>query len=266
MLKPYIVSKITDSSTNKTLYEGKRGVINTIASIETVNKLKDLMANVVNNRNGTGTGGAYRIEGIDLIAKTGTAQIFDYKQGKYLDEYIYSFSGMFPKDDPEVIIYTALKRPKDSATNYLAEPTKEVIKNINNYLNIDNKDVVSKSSNEEYTVKSYSSANTANTKKELENMGINVVILGDGDKIIKQYPSQDNIIYKGDRVFLLTNNYDKRVPNLIGYSYKEVISLLKLMDINYTINGNGYVYEQSILEGNIISDEDNLVINLKPKY
>lgn len=128
MLKPYIVSKITDSSTNKTLYEGKRGVINTIASIETVNKLKDLMANVVNNRNGTGTGGAYRIEGIDLIAKTGTAQIFDYKQGKYLDEYIYSFSGMFPKDDPEVIIYTALKRPKDSATNYLAEPTKEVIK------------------------------------------------------------------------------------------------------------------------------------------
>ena len=105
-----------------------------------------------------------------------------------------------------------------------------------------------------------------NTKKELENMGINVVILGDGDKIIKQYPSQDNIIYKGDRVFLLTNNYDKRVPNLIGYSYKEVISLLKLMDINYTINGNGYVYEQSILEGNIISDEDNLVINLKPKY
>ena len=97
-------------------------------------------------------------------------------------------------------------------------------------------------------------------------MGINVVILGDGDKIIKQYPSQDNIIYKGDRVFLLTNNYDKRVPNLIGYSYKEVISLLKLMDINYTTNGNGYVYEQSILEGNIISDEDNLVINLKPKY
>lgn len=266
MLKPYIVSKITDSSTNKTLYEGKREVINTIASIETVNKLKDLMANVVNNRNGTGTGGAYRIEEIDLIAKTGTAQIFDYKQGKYLDEYIYSFSGMFPKDDPEVIIYTALKKPKDSATNYLAEPTKEVIKNINNYLNIDNKDVVSKSSNEEYTVKSYSSANTANTKKELENMGINVVILGDGDKIIKQYPSQDNIIYKGDRVFLLTNNYDKKVPNLIGYSYKEVISLLKLMDINYTINGNGYVYEQSILEGNIISDEDNLVINLKPKY
>ena len=38
------------------------------------------------------------------------------------------------------------------------------------------------------------------------------------------------------------------------------------MDINYTTNGNGYVYEQSILEGNIISDEDNLVINLKPKY
>ena len=71
---------------------------------------------------------------------------------------------------------------------------------------------------------------------------------------------------EGDKVFLLTNNYDKRVPNLIGYSYKEVISLLKLMDINYTTNGNGYVYEQSILEGNIISDEDNLVINLKPKY
>lgn len=265
MLKPYIVSKITDSDTNQTIYEGKKEVIDTVASADTINKIKDLMANVINNQNGTGTGGAYRIEGIDLIAKTGTAQIFDYKQGKYLDEYIYSFSGMFPKENPEVIIYTALKRPKDSE-NYLATPTKELIKNINNYLNIDSKDVIDKTSNEEYTLKSYTSANTNTIKTELENKKINVIVLGNGNKIIKQYPSKGNKIYKGDKVFLLTDDYDKTIPNLIGYSYKEVISLLKLMDINYTINGNGYVYEQSIQEGNIINEEDNLIINLKPKY
>ena len=57
---------------------------------------------------------------------------------------------------------------------------------------------------------------------------------------------------------------NNKMINLIGYSYKEVINILKMLDINYTIEGNGYVYEQSILEGEDISD--TITIKLKDKY
>lgn len=265
MLKPYIVSKITDSNSDKIIYEGKKEIVSKVASSDTIFKIKNLMGNVINSTPSTGTGYSYKIEGINLIGKTGTAQIFDYKQGKYLDEYIYSFSGMFPLEDPQIIIYTALSRPKDT-TNYIANPTKEVIKNINNYLNIDNKKENEMVDLNGYVLDSYTSGDVNLVKSTLEANGLKVTILGDGNKIIRQYPSKGSVLYNLDNVFLLTDNYNNVIPNLINLSYKEALNLLKLLDINYEINGTGYVYEQSIVPGNIISNEEVLIVNSKPKY
>ena len=50
--------------------------------------------------------------------------------------------------------------------------------------------------------------------------------------------------------------------DLTNYSYKEVINILKLINVNYTIEGKGYVYEQSISPGQLIN---NQVINIKLK-
>ena len=52
--------------------------------------------------------------------------------------------------------------------------------------------------------------------------------------------------------------------NLLDYSYKEVTNILNLMNISYTTEGTGYVYEQSISEGNDIND--TVVIKIKEKY
>ena len=68
-------------------------------------------------------------------------------------------------------------------------------------------------------------------------------------------------------VILKTNNFDnKKMIDLTGYSYKEVINILKLMGINYSIEGSGYVYEQSISVDDVINDDDTLVIKLKDKW
>ena len=130
MLKPYVVDKIKDSNTGKILEENKKTELTTIIKSSTVDKMKELMANVINGDNTNSTGYAYYMDGYSLIGKTGTAQIFDYTKGKYMSgssDYIYSFSGMFPGDDPEIILYAAIKRPKDT-TNYVAPMIREVEK------------------------------------------------------------------------------------------------------------------------------------------
>lgn len=71
--------------------------------------MKELMYNVVNNKNEGTTGTAYRVDGLDVIGKTGTAQL--YENGKYLNQYIYSAALIYPKDDPQLIIYGAIKNP-----------------------------------------------------------------------------------------------------------------------------------------------------------
>ena len=52
--------------------------------------------------------------------------------------------------------------------------------------------------------------------------------------------------------------------NLSGYSYKEADNILRLMGVSYMLEGNGYVYEQSIPEGETITD--TVTIKLKNKY
>ena len=54
------------------------------------------------------------------MGKTATAQIFDNELGRYSDYMIYSYGGIFPKDDPQIIIYGSIKHPK-TGTQYKAD-------------------------------------------------------------------------------------------------------------------------------------------------
>ena len=193
------------------------------------------------------------MEGYDLIGKTGTASIFDMQKGKYLDDenqFVYSFAGLYPKDDPEIIIYLVLERPTLSTT-YMAPAVKKVVANVSKYLNIDE----SVSNDEKIIVKDYTNKVTTNVVSELNNKGIKVITLGVGNKIVDQYPNKDTVLYSNDLVVLLTNNYDKKMIDFNGLSYKEVISILKLMSVDYSVEGFGYAYEQNILPGEIINDK-----------
>ena len=91
-----------------------------------------------------------------------------------------------------------------------------------------------------------------------------VLVLGNGDKIINQYPNRNSNINEGSLIVLKTNNNTNIMPNLLGYSYKEADIILKLMGVNYNLDGTGYVSEQSIQEGEVVTD--NVNITLKNKY
>lgn len=262
MIKPYIVDKIVDTDTNKIVFKGERESLGKVVSSETTDKLKVLMGNVINGDNTNSTGYAYYMDGYSLIGKTGTAQIYDYSKGGYMtgeSDYIYSFSGMFPENDPEIIIYAAVNKPKDTV-NYVAPMVKEVEQNITRYLNIEDR----KEDKKEYIVESYYNKNVSDVKSRLNDKNINVIVIGDGKKVMEQYPSVNSTIYEDDYVIVKTNNFDNKMIDLIGYSKKQVISILELMDIEYELEGTGYVYEQSILSGEDITDK--IIIKLENKY
>ena len=259
MVKPYVVNKIV-SSEGKTILENKRTEIGRVASKTSTDKMKELLRSVINPDYTKATGYAYYMDGYDLIGKTGTASI--YENGGYLSgggNYIYSFAGLYPGDDPEVIMYIAIKKPKDTV-NYMAPAIKEVLVNVDKYLDI-------KSSNDKdngYEIVDYTNNITTEVVKELTDNNLRVITLGTGKKIINQYPDKDIKVYKNNLVILLTSDYDKSMIDFNGLSYKEAKSVLDLMGVSYNLSGYGYVVSQNIEVGAKI--DKNVELELKGLY
>lgn len=256
LLNPYIVKKIIQS--DGIVIENKRTVESRVAKSETIEYMKNLMWHTINDTDGAGH--AFYLEGYDIIGKTGTAQIASTDGKGYLSgdkEVIRSISLMFPKDDPEIIIYGAVKR--STSVNPLSEAVKEIIKNVSKYYNIYFEQQETKDNTIE--LKSYLNKNLEETKNDLNNKNINPVIIGDGDTIINQYPINTTIT-KETKVFLITNSSNLTMPDLTGYSRSDLEVLFKYLNISYLIKGNGYVINQSIPIGTKITDNLNLEITL----
>jgi len=238
MLKPYIIDKIIDTNTDEIVFKGERKETETVASKETINYIKDLMWDVVHNEPEWATGTPYNVEGYDIIGKTGTAQVVD-EDGKYSKtSNIKSFAGMFPKDDPEVIIYAALKGSSSSSS--LPDAVKTIIEDTAKHLGIkstSNSDIM-----EGYqTIEMPSLINMSTLDATTKLSSSNIIVFGRGDKVINQFPSKKTLINNYDKVFLITNDNNYEIPNLIGYSNREVKTLCSLLNIECNISGNGYV-------------------------
>ena len=266
MLKPYLVEKIVDPDTKETVYEGKRTEVDTVASETTVNKIKDLMWETVNTPGMTGAG--YRLDGYNLIGKTGTAQIADENGGGYLtgaEDIISSFAGIYPKDDPKVIIYASVKRPGGGKQNVIWKAIKDIVVNISKYYGTD-PDTTSEEELTEYSLTSYKNKDVTTSKTELESMGMNVTVIGNGNKVTKQYPSKGDKITSGTRIFLITNDSNLTVPDVTGLSSKQAEDLLRILGISVKLEGNGYVTGQSIGAGTTITPNMEITLNLCPKF
>ncbi len=257
MVKPNIVSKIVNNG--KVTYERQVTKSDRIVSQATVDKIKELMYNAINDVEGGAIGTAYIVDGLDVIGKTGTAQIYDSVNGGYLTGWLdnlFSFSGMFPKDDPEIIMFVSYKRPKNGSNRGLKNMAHSIIESIAKYKGLisdkkDDNDIKT------YEIKDYTNLDKEDVLKKLD--GLDVVVLGNGNKIIDQYPKKATLV-TNDKIFLLTNDNNIKMPDLKGYSRIEAISILSLLDVDYEIEGYGYVTEQSIKAGSDITNKIKLIL------
>ena len=107
LYKPYIVSSIIDDNSKSVIYENNPLIKRKVISDESSALVRYALESVVSN----GTGRNAYIENYRVGGKTGTAQ--KVNNGKYMHgNYILSFIGFLPADNPEVIVYVAVDNPK----------------------------------------------------------------------------------------------------------------------------------------------------------
>lgn len=255
VIKPYIVDKVVDQNGNIT-YQGKRQVVKKVYSTNTVNKMYEIMKKVIDINK------YWQVNNVSIMGKTGTAQIASPKGG-YLTgtyDYIKSFAGIFPADDPKYIVYVAGKKPETNLGSW-AKVITTAIEEIASYAKL----TESKSDADPskiITLDNYISKYLDTTLEELKNKKIDVIILGNGKYIINQYPLKNKTLLSGEKLFLLTNDKEIKMENLKGWSLSEVKTYCNLIGLKLEYNGYGYVINQSI-EENAILDVNNMTLTIE---
>lgn len=255
VIKPYIVDKVVDQNGNIT-YQGERQVVKKVYSTNTVNKMHEIMKKVIDINK------YWQVNNVSIMGKTGTAQIASPKGG-YLTgtyDYIKSFAGIFPADDPKYIVYVAGKKPETNIGSW-AKVITTAIEEIASYAKL----TESKSDADPskiITLDNYISKYLDTTLEELKNKKIDVIILGNGKYIINQYPLKNKTLLSGEKLFLLTNDKEIKMENLKGWSLSEVKTYCNLIGLKLEYNGYGYVINQSI-EKNAILDVNNMTLTIE---
>ena len=266
LLKPYVIEKIVDPVTKEVILQNGKDEKERVASTTTVEKMIQLMDDCVNGDGNTGIG--FKIDGGQLIGKTGTAQIAKENGSGYISgkaEVITSFSGIYPKNDPQIIIYAAVKRPTNGSQKPLSNAVKEIVHNVSKYYgNDDSKQNEIEINN--YKVPSFINKKLDSVKTTLTSDKINYVVIGEGDKVVKQSPSPDTIMTNQDTIYLITNDRNQKVPNVVGLSSKVAKDLLQKLSIKVNLDGVGYVTEQSITPGTEITPNLEIKLTLQPKF
>ncbi len=204
LYKPYIVKTLNEPETNSVVLENKPTVVRKVISDETSSKVRYALESVVTN----GTGRPAFIDGYRVGGKTGTAQ--KVKDGRYMvGNYIVSFIGFLPADDPEVVVYIAIDNAK-GVTQYggtVAAPiARQVLLDSIDALNIKKREGAS-DKKYNYNDKKYievpnvEGMSVEDAMKELKSF--KVEFSGSGNNVSIQTPSAGERILEGETIKLL---------------------------------------------------------------
>jgi len=203
LYEPYIVKSIVNSKTNEKLtIREKKEVRQTIKQ-----KTSDLMKIALESVVAKGSGGRAFIDGYRVGGKTGTSQIVG-PDGAYLDgEYILSFIGAIPMNNPRLVTYICVEKPKN-CIQYGGTIAAPIVKNVfMDAIEILN---INKQQNQIEKVKSYydeESVLVPNyiglTKKEVKKQLFNIVYNGQGEYVIDQLPKANEKVNPNSTILLM---------------------------------------------------------------
>ncbi|MEH7110826.1 penicillin-binding protein [Neobacillus niacini] len=264
MMKPQVIDKIVNHDTGEVIRDVTPEVVSSPISAKTAKEVLDILETVVSNEE-TGTGNRYQIDGYSVAGKTGTASIPDPKGG-YLDgqkDYIFSFLGMAPKDDPKLIVYVAVQQPEIDHYSKGSIPVSmlfnPVMKNSLQYLNIQPSQQAKASTTK---LADFMNQNVTETVQKLEEQGLDVVVLGNGAKVTGQLPEASTNVLEGEKIIIQTDG-DLIAPNMTGWSLRDVMKVAKISGVKLNSTGSGYVVTQNIKEGAVLRKGDFLIVDLK---
>jgi penicillin-binding protein 2B len=169
---------------------------------------------------------------------------------------------MAPKDDPELIVYAAVAQPKldnESGSAPVSKIFNPVMRNSLQYLNIQPDETITSQTVE---LKDFTGQKTFEAREAYAASGVDPVIIGTGNEIVKQVPAAGEKLLQGEKAVLLTS--DKwTMPNMTGWAIRDVMKVAQSVGLKVSYSGSGYVISQNIQADDAIKEGQKLIIKLE---
>src|SRR5690554_575030 len=268
MLKPKVVDKVIDSITGQVIQEYKSEVVGQPINTNTAKEIQRLMKYTAD----AGTARHYQIPEVSLLGKTGTANVVG-PNGYYTDRNLYSVVLALPADDPQVMVYYGYIAPNSNTAHNETGPVQSLLRKISMTYNLQEEPIDEEESDEQeevvetkvVSIENFINRPTSEFVAFANLHQFKTVILGDGDQIINTSFNNMSKLLNTTRLFVQTNKKQETMIDLIGFSKKEVMIFAQLSGVDIEITGDGWVSEQSLVEGEVLSGEKiSVVCTLNP--
>lgn len=269
LVQPYLVSSIIDAD-GKTVEKTETKVVRQVISSETSATVREMMKGVVDN--GTGKNGY--VAGYSVGGKTGTSTKLGESAEGEGDKYIVSFAAIAPSDNPEIAMLIIVDEPnQDLGGGALCAPiAAQVIEEAMSVLGIEPKYDGEELKNLSKYAPNVVGKSVEDAKTEINQYGLNTVVIGSGDKIIRQCPTSAGTIPNSGTVYVYTDNTQRKttkVPDFTGLTVTEAKSLAKTNNLNIQISGNDLAnsslvaYRQSDDMGAVVEQGTVITVTFK---
>lgn len=220
LMKPYIVRQILDED-GTVVANVNPTVVRQVISEETSKTVREIIETVVSSPTGTGKNAS--VAGYRVGGKTGTSE----KVGQASDDYMVSFIGIAPMDDPQVAVLVILDSPDRtsglniSGGSMVAPTVGNILADILPYLGVEE---AGGSASFNVVVPNVRSATVADARAQLQSLGFAVQVRGDGDIVTDQAPVGNLKIVEGSTVILYAGEEKPTelvtVPDMTGKSFR----------------------------------------------
>lgn len=272
LIQPHIMKEVShyNSDDTKVIDETYEPVIfKDVLSDKSTATLRDYLERTVNEG---GSNKSY-IEGYHIGGKTGTAQKVNSVTGGYESgKYISSMAAMAPVDSPEITAFVSIDEPSNGAyyAGVVTAPLMKILlTDIFNYMDSefseDYNAVVREVLIPEIRGKSIEEA-----KKILKDVNLEYNIEGSGEIVTNTQPYPGYTVKEGSKITIYTgdavDNNKVSMPDLTGLSVTSAKDVLDDLAIKYSLEGDGFVIDQSIPAGEVITTGSNVRLTLSDDY
>ncbi len=240
LYEPHVVKQILDSDGNvlETIEpEAKRDIVST--------ETADELAAILEENSVSGGGLNSYVQGYRVAGKTGTTEKKIDVTGDGNDDYISSFAGFAPANDPQVALLVYFDAPTTGiyyGSQVAAPCFADIMEEVLPYLEVETQYSEDEISILDTTAGDYIGLSLEDAKSQVREDGFTPIIKGNGDKVISQIPSMGDRIPQQGTIVLYTDDTSLEeekvtVPDLTGMSLADVNYVASQYNLNISVSG-----------------------------
>lgn len=272
LIQPHVLKEVShyDNTGTKIVDETFEPVISkNVLSAESTATLRDYLERTVNEG---GSNKSY-IEGYHIGGKTGTAQKVNSVTGGYESgKYISSMAAMAPIDSPEITAFISIDEPSNGAyyAGVVTAPLMKILlTDIFNYMDSEFSEDYNAVARD-ILIPEIRGKSIEEAKKILKDVNLEYNIEGSGESVTNTQPYPGYTVKEGTKITIYTgdavDNNKVSMPDLTGFSVTSAEDVLDNLGIKYILEGDGFVIDQSIPAGEVITTGSNVRLTLSDDY